>query len=101
MKVPGVPCLGQLYLDATRLPRSVTKVRLESIRGGPPEPVDGTVAVPVAGPSITVTVKDGWFAVAWADGLREPCGRARLTAYDARNRIVRVVSDPPSRRDIC
>jgi hypothetical protein len=90
----GVQCAGQLFVETRRLPLNVTRVRIESVRGGPNHPLDMTAPGPVTGPTTEVAVRDGWLAVAWADGLRTRCGRAEVTAYDARGRVVGVVSDP-------
>lgn len=98
---PRLPCIGQLYVEIHRLPLPVTKVRLESIHGGPDYSVDGTTELPVAGPNTWLSVKDGWLAVAWADGSRKPCAHGRLTAYDGTGRVVGFVSDPPPPPEFC
>jgi hypothetical protein len=65
-------CTGWLYDEAGRVPVKVVRMRL------------------TAGNGVThdVPVKDGWFAILWADG--QPGGQptGRFTAYDAAGKVV-------------
>lgn len=65
-------CTGWLYDEAGRVPAKVVRMRLTASNGRTHD----------------VPVKDGWFAVLWADG--QPGGQpsGRFTAYDAAGNVV-------------
>jgi hypothetical protein len=73
----GVPCKGFAYMGEGRVSPKVTRMRIE--------PTNGT-------PRHDVTVRDGWYAVAWfAEGNFTEWG-AKITAYDKAGKVLNTIT---------
>jgi len=69
---PDLACTGFLNADTGEVPRNVVRIRLEA----------------AGGRSVDVPVRDGWFAVMWANGGKAEMP-GRFTAYDASGKVVK------------
>jgi hypothetical protein len=69
----GLACTGFLYADTGEVPRNVVRIKLEA----------------ASGRSVDVPVRDGWFALMWANGGGKAEIPGRFTAYDASGKVVK------------
>ncbi|MFC0627152.1 hypothetical protein [Kribbella deserti] len=78
-KVTGLACEGWLYHSARRVPLPVAKLTFEQ-----------------GGRTTTVSVRQGWYALAWAPGDKDgPLKQLRVTAYRADGSVIKSVSSGP------
>lgn len=67
-------CTGWLYDESGRVPAKVVRIRVTALNGRHTD----------------IQVKDGWYAILWADGDPKGQPSGRFTAYDAAGNVVEV-----------